>query len=107
MVITTSGYDTKSEYVLRVGPLLALIKEAVDAAAIRAFGQRAWSDTEEVAHQAGVSDTRARLREADVREAVKAAMRERDFARDGEYLPDDCYEAFADAALTKIAEMLK
>jgi hypothetical protein len=43
----------------------------------------------------------------DVREAVKAAMRERDFARDGEYLPDDCYEAFADAAIAVIAERLK
>src|SRR4051794_2322911 len=29
-----------------------------DAAAFLAFGRRVWSDTEEVAYQAGVSDTR-------------------------------------------------
>jgi hypothetical protein len=74
--------------------------------ALAEAGKRVWSDTEESAYQAGVSDTRARLQEPDVREAIKAAMREKDFARDGEYLPDDCYEAFADAALTKIAEIL-
>jgi hypothetical protein len=33
-----------------------------NAAAIRAFGQRVWSDSEEIAYQAGVSDTRARLK---------------------------------------------
>jgi hypothetical protein len=49
-----------------------------DAAAIRAFGQRVWSDTEEVAYQAGSTDEHAallaRLQEPDVREAVRAAV---------------------------------
>jgi hypothetical protein len=48
-----------------------------DAAAIRAFGGRVWSDTEEVAYQAGVSDTRARLREPDLRGAVTTKLSER------------------------------
>jgi hypothetical protein len=48
-----------------------------EAAAMRAFGQRVWSDTEEVAYQAGATDEHAallaRLREPDVIEAVTDA----------------------------------
>jgi hypothetical protein len=42
---------------------LSAVASEHQAAAIRAFGQRVWSDTEEVAYQAGVNDTRARLQE--------------------------------------------
>jgi hypothetical protein len=84
------------------------LQDTVQSAAIRAFGQRAWSDTEEVAYQAGVSDTRAMLREPDVREAVYEAV----MSLDG-WRPDKgglnvvvAYD-IADAAITQIVETLK
>jgi protoheme ferro-lyase len=68
-----------------------------------------WSDTEEVAYQAGATDERAallaRLQEPDVREAVARALcsvRWLNGKPDADWLQPD-----ADAALTKIAEMLK
>jgi hypothetical protein len=61
----------------KVAAALSAVASERDAAAIRAFGGRVWSDTEEVAYQAGVSDTRARLREPDVRGAVTTKLSER------------------------------
>jgi hypothetical protein len=46
-----------------------------DAAAIRAFGKRVWSDTEETAYQAGVRDTRERLQVSD-RSTMQPALYE-------------------------------
>jgi hypothetical protein len=101
-------YRINSEEIAQtIAPDIAAALSAVaserDAAAIRAFGQRVWSDTEEVAYQAGVSDTRARLQEPDVREAVRVAI-----ASVSDY--GNAYVQNlnrADAALTRIAEMLK
>jgi hypothetical protein len=71
-----------------------------EAAAIRAFGKRVWSDSEEVAYQAGVSDTRERLREPEVREAIIALL------TPSLHRWIDPGEA-TDYAIAKIAEMLK
>jgi hypothetical protein len=100
-------YRINSEEIAQtIAPDIAAALSAVaserDAAAIRAFGQRVW-DTEEVAYQAGVSDTRARLQEPYMREAVRVAI-----ASVSDY--GNAYVQNlnrADAALTRIAEMLK
>jgi hypothetical protein len=108
----------EANYGPNVGPLsrltemiadaLSAVASERDAAAIRAFGQRVWSDTEEVAYQAGVSDTRARLREPNVREAVKAALEQgRPHWITGVGPGGSGLGGMADAAIAKIAEMLK
>lgn len=78
-------------------PDVGQIAAVLSVVAIRAFGKVVWSDTEEVAYQAGVSDTLARLHEPDVQKAVAEALAD---YTDTEYLA-------AASVLTKIAEMLK
>jgi hypothetical protein len=77
-----------------------------------------WSDTEEVAYQAGVSDTREKLQEAKVREAAIEALRKARWPRaaakrmleplDG-MAPGirELYEREVGAIIARIAEMLK
>jgi hypothetical protein len=92
--------DNLPGLVNRVATALSAVASERDAAAIRAFGERAWSDSEEVAYQAGVSDARARLQEPDVREAVEQAL---EF-----YLPHRAERtAGADAVLVVIKGILK
>jgi hypothetical protein len=79
---------------------LSAVASERDAAAIRAFGQRVWSDTEETAYQAGVSDTRARLQEPNVQDAVRAAVI-------AEYVESEDLMKIADAVIARIVEMLK
>jgi hypothetical protein len=79
-----------------VSILRAIVSER-DAAAIRAFGKRVWSDGEEVAYQAGVSDTQARLREPEAREAILKIIRDADMHP---------YEK-VEALIPQIVQMLK
>jgi hypothetical protein len=103
-----SGCVVAPDFIEHIAVALSAVAVERDAAAIRAFGQRVWSDSEETAYQAGVSDTRERLLEPDVREAVKAALEQgcphwiTGVGPGGSGLG-----GMADAALTKIAEMLK
>jgi hypothetical protein len=98
-------YRINSEEIAQaIAPDIADALSERDAAAIRAFGQRVWSDGEEIAYQAGVSDTLARLQEPDDAFvlAVGEALRQ--------HIPGLTIEWAvkpAEAALTKIAEMLK
>jgi hypothetical protein len=90
------------------GYVFSAVASERDAAAIRAFGKRVWSDSEEVAYQAGVSDTRARLQEPD-EELVLALARvicpqRWSNLNAGE---EESEKARARAAITKIAEILK
>jgi hypothetical protein len=109
-------YRINSEEIAQaIAPDIADALSERDAAAIRAFARRVWSDTEEVAYQAGVRDTRERLQEPDVRETVIEALRKSRWPSIKKLPPLDdlapgirkMYERDADAALTKIAEMLK
>jgi hypothetical protein len=99
-------YRINSEEIAQaIAPHIADALSERDAAAIRAWGKRVWSDTEEVAYQAGVNDTRARLQDpaAELIAAGKQAI--------AAYYPPAAAHHYLDgvvrAALTKIAEMLK
>jgi hypothetical protein len=102
-----------------IAAALSAVASERDAAAIRAWGKRVWSDTEEVAYQAGVSNTlawlQARLQEKHVREAAIEALRNARWSRAvamqplGEMAPGirELYEREVDAIISHLKEMLK
>jgi hypothetical protein len=102
-----------------IAAALSAVASERDAAAIRAWGKRVWSDTEEVAYQAGVSNTlawlQARLQEKHVREAAIEALRNARWPRAvamqplGEMAPGirELYEREVDAIISHLKEMLK
>jgi hypothetical protein len=100
-------------------PDVGQIAAVLSAVAIRAFGKGVWSDTEEVAYQAGSTDEHAamlaRLQEQDMREAVIEALRKSRWPSVEKLSPLDdlapgirkMYERDADAAIAVIKGMLK
>jgi hypothetical protein len=97
---TMVHWRVRDRLVANIAVALSAVASERDAAAIRAFGKRVWSDSEEIAYQAGVSDTRERLQEPDVREMVEQAL---EF-----YLPHRAERtAGTDAALVVIKGILK